>query len=190
MSDNWVTVLVGSFGPIIAIIGYYLTVKANKAQRINESITSQRTDWINKLRDEFVRFNELYEKNTFMHYLHDKHKEKNDNLYEDYFSLIGSINRIVLMINPKEIFASELIKEMKDGSVSVINAKFSRDICRKHAERILDFQQIIMKAEWRRIREETNNGKPITTEKMNCILKEEAQKLNEKLYTEVMEGLN
>ncbi|MHC8516739.1 hypothetical protein [Sporosarcina sp. ITBMC105] len=184
--SGWITVLVGTFAPTIALVGYLMTVSTNKKQRIITSIGTQRIDWINKLRGEFVNYNSRCLKYELIRFSQSVGLNDSYDVAKDYQAVLSSQNHIELLLNPRELFVKELIKEMKAQTDLLLGGNYDKNKVESSKNRIGDLQQIILKAEWERVRIETEEGKQVKTSEMESILRNTALKINRKVYSELI----
>lgn len=165
------------------LINYLVINKKNnevlEKRRFIDTISVQRIEWINSVRESFANFN----KHVFL-YSHVLNRKKFNPTLEftrdDNFGFAEAtyyLNLIELYLNPNEECNIKLIKlqkeavqNLKDGSISP--AKFNINCFEKFTEEIHHQQQIILKAEWWRIKEETETGKQVDDVKMKEIFKE------------------
>lgn len=170
-------------GAFIGGIGVFFTVFRNsknaQKQLLVQTISEERIKWINALRDEFVEFN------TNLAMYEEIKPESKEGLIskkerERYENLLSSIDKITLMINPSEYYMEYLtikinellqVKSTSRGSYDLNAFLNSRD-------KMIDLQQIILKAEWRRVKEESSTGKELSSQKTMEIYNEIAISIN------------
>ncbi|MCM3710721.1 hypothetical protein [Sporosarcina luteola] len=185
--SGWVTVLVGTFAPTIALVGYLMTVSTNKKQRIMASISAQRTDWLNELRHAFVKYNAACLSYDLIRFTTSLGQNEGVSVWDEYQAVLSSQNHITLLLNPKEQFVKELIFEInKQTDLLLGRKKYDKSQIDLTKKRINDLQQIILKAEWERIRTETKKGRQVKTSEMDLILKNTSLRINNEIYKEVI----
>lgn len=186
--SGWLTVLVGTFAPTIALVGYLMTVSTNKKQRIMASISAQRTDWLNELRHAFVKYNAACVSYDLIRFTKSLGQNEGVSVWDEYQAVVSAQNHITLLLNPKELFVKELIFEIDKQSNLLLGRDYDKRKIDLSKKRINDLQQIILKAEWERIRIETEEGRQIKTAEMESILKNTSLKINRDLYNEAVLG--
>ena len=149
-----------------------------------QTISEERIKWINSLRDEFVEFN----KNLIMfreavsdgqHY-----KDYNEETKRKYEKLISSIYRITLLLNPSEKYMYYLIDKINVLLQVSSTLPGSHDINAFYQDKnvLLDLQQIILKAEWKRVKKESNTGRDLKKKNIEKIYNEVAKVINPEIY--------
>lgn len=170
-------------GTFVGGIGVFITVfrssKTAKKQLLVQTISEERIKWINALRDDFVEFNKnlaMYEEidpNTRQNSLVEERKER-------YESLLSSIDKIILMLNPTEYYMKYLIMKVNELAQvkSTLQGNYDLDAFYNSRSDMIDLQQIILKSEWRRVKEESKNGKELSTKKTNNLYNQIANSIN------------
>lgn len=215
-ATDWIAIGVAVLAAIIALSGSILSYNGNKEtikaakessqksvevsqalgdlnassldkQRLIDSISAQRIEWINKLRDTFVEFNKYTHTYSMLRFSQNFGKNLGYNHVTDYQNIIGVKNHIELLLNPNEYFTEKLLFHL-DG---LINSLHSSDVdfniieYNKQKKRISFIQQVILKSEWKRIKTETENGKQVSDKEMNDIFIIVAKKIDKDIYNEL-----
>ncbi|MGN4384776.1 hypothetical protein [Bacillus cereus group sp. TH260-2LC] len=156
-----------------------------REQRFINTISAQRIEWINTIRNEFVQFNTLV--NAIMYYpdVSTTKRESESDLLKDLKNIEEVKNRIVLLLNPREIFSDTLVTyldEMIDIILldSPILEKYS--ICKNE---VIYIQQVILKSEWKRIKNETEIGKQLNEEETKRIFIDVAKEIDKVKYKKI-----
>ncbi|MFS8300864.1 hypothetical protein [Bacillus altitudinis] len=187
------TVLSGLFTGCLAYFGVRLSV-ANATKNSNKSllsstITKERIAWQNKLRDKFVDFNELILemfKQRNRGYISTKNAEVlSENLKIKQTECQAVLSYITLLLNPLEIPHKKLQEELNKVLTSVSSVQLKSDMFNP-LNNVEFLQQVLLKFEWRRIKEETDNGKEHSTEEIVAMYKEIACNIDPNLAKELL----
>ncbi len=159
-------------------------VQSLEKRRLIDTISSQRIEWINSIRREFVEFNKLSHTYSMRHYVARRVLNDNQNLDfgELYQDMVAAKNHIELLLNPQEIFSTKLTIELNKIMDSLHVQEFVMKTYVYHKENAAFIQQVILKAEWKRIKEETARGEQISKEEMNEFFEEISKEIDSKKY--------
>lgn len=167
-------------------------LKALEQRRYIDAISTERIKWINTMRDKFSEFTKF----TYVQMTEfSRWKEKGfdtsdqnvrDELRDRIFEITYIRNQITLLLNPIEPVSQKLIK---------LQNTIARELSKKDnipefefkywAELMGDleyFHQVVLKAEWKRVKKENKKGEEIDDKEMSHIYTEVAKKLNNKRY--------
>ncbi|XKE96552.1 hypothetical protein LG326_16905 (plasmid) [Metaplanococcus flavidus] len=154
-------------------------------RRYIDAISMQRIEWINNIRNSFVDFNEWTAKRKLLHLGSKKVKE--EVIDENTAKLFTIKKNIELYLNPEEFFSErlsfyldEMIHIFSDFTTIQDNLLY-RDIGNK----IHFIEQVILKAEWRRIKEETEKGEQISKRDMEKIFEDVANEIDQNMYSKI-----
>ncbi|WP_084245214.1 hypothetical protein [Planomicrobium okeanokoites] len=170
-----------------------LGIDTQDKQRFIGTISVQRVEWINNIRNAFADFNRgafLYS-NLIKKSFHESYEMDTEeiNLFPE---LVYNMNLIELYLNPSEKVSKRLI-DILDKAVKYMSKPRKEDynILRvsEMREQILYLQQVILKAEWKRLKKETEKGKEIDENEMEIIFKDVAKKIDLKLYNHLLKNI-
>ncbi|WP_342502872.1 hypothetical protein [Bacillus sp. FSL K6-1000] len=178
-------IIAGFVSIVIGIITIIIQNKHARRTSIVETISRQRIEWVNKMRDNFVEINDQ----MFVHsvkwttYLRMLKKQESWNDNFNFFESITMLRKlrtnIALLINPSEKYAKELLNEITTV-ISLLREKEKYDpkLVLEHRKKIQKLQQIILKAEWSRTKKEIQKGKVLTDRKVDKIYNKKAKELD------------
>ncbi|MGZ9699773.1 hypothetical protein ACVU03_18345 [Bacillus safensis] len=178
-------IIAGIVSVVTGIITIVIQVKNARRTSIVDTISSQRIEWVNKMRDNFVEINDL----IFLHIvkwdslLRHSQEEKE---WKDDFNFgesIATIRRlqinISLLVNPTEEYAKKLINEFNYVLLLLLkNDEFDKDVAMKHQKEIIMFQQVILKSEWSRTKQEIQDGKVLSDKEVKAIYTKPIKRLS------------
>ncbi|MCD7911605.1 hypothetical protein R3Y73_04500 [Bacillus velezensis] len=161
---------------LAALIGAWISGRVAKKAALKSTISTERILWMNNLRDQFVDFNKLAyayssNKNTI-----EKNKEKNDfDFTEKHYELRALCDRINLLLNPNEEFSDRLSKKLVK-IIGLLTGDYNYNVKAydNHIKELNLIQQVILKAEWKRIKIEIKKGEELSDKKIAKIYKEKA----------------
>jgi hypothetical protein len=157
-----------------------MTVETQGKQRLIETISTQRVEWINKIREYFSQFSKVTYK---MALVRSNGKEVESELQHELYYLV---NHIELFLNPTEIITKKFI-EKKDVVARYLlrdNVPFSWETYSSGMHDLHYIEQVILKAEWKRLKEETKSGNEVIN--MEEIHKEIARNIDINKYNAVL----
>lgn len=156
-------------------------------------IDAERVKWINEFREkssEFLKVANLQA--TDLLKFKDAIENKvdisginQDAQIERSSEIDGVCNQINLLLNPNDIFSYYLVvlqNEVADDLRNNNILKFNFEQVKVKVEDIGYLYHVIIRSEWKRIKEENKNGAELSEEKMHEIYNEIAKKLDEKAY--------
>ncbi len=155
-------------------------------RRFIDAISMQRIEWINNLRHAFVSFNELMSKRKILIF-ESKTSPRQDMLTllnDNTVELFASKSNIELYLNPTEFFSENLsiyLNEILEIFGGIKNSD-DNSLYRETVDTIHYIEQVILKAEWRRIKEETKKGEQLSKEEMSEIFDEVAKEIDLKIF--------
>ncbi|MEW4023037.1 hypothetical protein AB4Y69_04840 [Bacillus sp. YAF8] len=174
-------IIAGVVSIVTGIITIVIQMKNARRTSIVDTISSQRIEWVNKMRDNFVEINDLIFIHSFKWSLYlksEKNSYKDYNFAESIAAIRRLKNNIVLLVNPSEEYAKKLIKEINIVLSLLPKEDFDRDKVLERNREILKLQQVILKSEWSRTKQEIQKGKVLTGDKVKNIYVEKAEELN------------
>lgn len=197
-----VAIITASIGAITlflnTIIGK-LNLTSLKQRRYIDTISKERIEWLNKIRDSFVEYTTLTSELTLLVTFYDLGKmkvedEKGQKYIDKLLQLEGVKQKIYLLLNPKEVYAAKL-NLLSDEATKLLLKYVNTPIADNGDElnnlntNINFIQQVILKAEWKRIIIEIEKGKKLKPEKVDRIFIEVAEKIdkerNKKIFSEI-----
>ncbi|MFH7833845.1 hypothetical protein [Bacillus luti] len=186
------TVIVGIVAAIVNVFLNWKNNKVSKEKRFIDTISTERVKWINDLRDNFSEFLKLVHMQAADF---DRIKSlgidsiNRDELRNRSIEISYLKNRIHLYLNPTEIITKKLIEHLEDIADVLctfdINA-FDFDQVDDLVQNLGYLQQVILKSEWRRVKEENEKGKEIDDKRMDSIYLETAKKIDPSKYNKLI----
>jgi hypothetical protein len=158
-------------------------ISSLEKRRLIDTISAQRIEWINKLRDEFVQFNKKTHTMSMLILSTKKGENTDYNFGNDYQEIIAFKNHIELLVNPTEFFSKKIIDYLERVLDSLISDDFNAYKINK--DYLSFIQQVILKAEWKRIKIETEKGEQINKEQMNEIFVGVAKEIDPDKYNKI-----
>ncbi|MED1302944.1 hypothetical protein BK704_12280 [[Bacillus thuringiensis] serovar konkukian] len=168
-------------------------LNALEQRRYIDAISAERVKWINEFREkssEFLKVANLQA--TDLLKFKDAIENKvdisginQDAQIERSSEIDGVCNQINLLLNPNDIFSYYLVvlqNEVADDLRNNNILKFNFEQVKVKVEDIGYLYHVIIRSEWKRIKEENKNGAELSEEKMHEIYNEIAKKLDEKAY--------
>ncbi|MDA2452012.1 hypothetical protein PDN63_26910 [Bacillus cereus] len=179
-------------------------------KRYIDAISAERVKWINIMRDRFSEFIKLthlqmegfnYWKAMGFEKL-DENSEKDEielkeyvskELRERFYEITYVDVQITLLLNPKETISNKMMQlqhEIKSELnsthyISEFNFNEQADLLAE----LIYLQQVVLKSEWKRVKEENKIGEEIDDDTMNSIYRSVAKKLDEELYNKYLNQL-
>lgn len=164
-------------------------LKSLKQKRYIDAISVERVKWINTMRDRFSEYIKLVhiQMNDF-----DKWKSQGDKDIDDdelrkrYFEITSVNNQINFLLNQTEPIVKKLVKIQfeltSELSLPEDISEFNYQKLQNMMEDLGYFYQVVLKAEWKRVKEEIKKGEEIDDDGMNNIYLSAAKKLSEEFY--------
>ncbi|PAF34223.1 hypothetical protein CHH69_16975 [Terribacillus saccharophilus] len=167
---DWITIATSVSAATAAITAAVITSKAARKtsrdtisnleqRRYIDAISIQRIDWINKLRDHFIAFNSAVQEINTLNI---------DTYHDNYLKALHEMNYIALLLNTTEVESKTLLglmhnmtRELDERLDNVHSLKEYKQKIDGFALRITESQQIILKSEWKRVKEETRIGREL-----------------------------
>ncbi|MGX5485235.1 hypothetical protein ACWKS0_19050 [Bacillus cereus] len=171
-------------------------LKALEQKRYIDAISAERVKWINDMRDRFseylklahIQMNDL-DKLKFdildKGKTHPEVKKSALELRDQYFEIVYVSNYIFLLLNPKEPVTEKLIRLHEEITTALNIKNIDAFIYEDWEPVVIDssyFHQVILKAEWKRVKEENKKGEEIDDTAMNDIYITIAKNLDEDVY--------
>ncbi|PFZ72478.1 hypothetical protein COL72_11715 [Bacillus toyonensis] len=185
-------------------------LKALEQRRYIDAISTERIKWINNMRDkssEFIKLAHLqieglnYWKVMGYEQLdeeaeEDKKKLKEiakKELRERFFEITHMDIQINLLLNPKETISGKMMQLQHDiraklNSTNNING-FNFTESANLLTDLIYLQQVVLKSEWKRVKEENKIGEEINDDAMKNIYIGVAKELNKDLYNKYLNQL-
>ncbi|PGA23613.1 MULTISPECIES: hypothetical protein [Bacillus cereus group] len=181
-------------GILAAIINVVLNVKNNrvlKEERFIDAISAERVKWINTLRDKFSEYNKLVhiQMNGIDSIVNLNGRSieelKIEELRKRAYEITFLHNHIELFLNPTEPVTEKLL-QTQDKVTRYLTATdynmFNYEEVKQWALNLHYLQQVILKSEWKRVKEENEKGKEINDQRMNEIFINTAKKIDSDKY--------
>ncbi|WP_042352273.1 hypothetical protein [Bacillus massiliigorillae] len=151
-------------------------------RRLIDTISIQRIEWINKLRNAFVEFNKLtHTQSMIIFAIQMKSLDKSSyDFREPYQNVIASKNNIELLINPTEFFSKMLTYYLDCTINEILSDDFKMPKYSEYKKTLSYIQQVILKSEWKRIKIETEKGEIIRGAEVENLFEEIAKNIDEK----------
>ena len=195
-----VAIITASIGAITLLVNTLLgklNLTSLKQRRYIDTVSKERIEWLNKIRDSFVEYTTLTSELTILVTFYDLGKmkvedEKGQKYLDNLLQLEGVKQKIYLLLNPKEVYAAKL--NLLSDEVTKLLLKYVNTPIADNSDELnnlnsnINFiQQVILKAEWKRIVIEIEKGKKLNSKKVSEIFKEVAENINkernEKLFS-------
>ncbi|MCW1239237.1 hypothetical protein [Bacillus pretiosus] len=162
-------------------------LKSAEQNRYIDAISQERVKWINIMRDKFSEYVKIsnFLMNDMNKLKHGKGDVNDSLMRERYHELTYISNNIYFLLNPTEPVSKEIRKlqgtinsQLRRGKIS----EFDSDQMRELAQDLAYLFQVVLKSEWKRVKEENKKGEEIDDEKMEQIYKKVAQRIDNKKY--------
>ncbi|PCD81622.1 hypothetical protein CNQ87_13290 [Lysinibacillus fusiformis] len=194
-----VAIITASIGAITLFLNTLLgklNLTSLKQRRYIDTISKERIEWLNKIRDSFVEYTTLTSDLALLVTLYDLDRvtvedEKGKEYFDKLLQLERVKQKIYLLLNPREIYSkklNELFKQITDLLTVYISKPVDDDYKKLNnlITNIHFIQQVILKAEWKRIVIEIEKGKKLESEEVSKIFQDVAKHIdkerNEKLF--------
>lgn len=187
-SNTQLTMIVSIIGAALAFIGVcvtaWITYRNVTRSTVIDALTKQRIEWLNTVRQNFVDFNNQAHELFFAINLN----KKGDYIYEKYHLLEKSKTNISLLLNPKERWVRSLNDKSKEflDIILVGDIEQIKEVEFKSLRESIHFnQQIILKSEWKRIKEEIKKGRELKPNEVSSIYEQTIIEIKEFSKNEV-----
>lgn len=162
-------------------------LKALEQRRYIDAISAERIKWINNLRDNFSDFlkNVTLQKGDIVKLANEKQNVDEDKMEERLSDMMYTGNHIFLLLNPTEPICKEIIKlqiEIVTALERFNDIEFDYDKVGDLVEDLVFLYQVVLKAEWKRVKVENEKGEEVDQETTNRIYKETSKKIDMELY--------
>lgn len=168
-------------------------LKALEQRRYIDAISAERIKWINTMRDRFSEYIKLVhmQMNDFSEWKSQGDADIDESeLRKRFFDITYINNQINLLLNQTEPIVKKIVEIQSTLTIELGSPKdLSKYNYQKHQEMTNDLSylyQIVLKAEWKRVKEENKNGAELSEEKMHEIYIEIAKKQSEKIYRKII----
>lgn len=157
-------------------------LKALEQRRYIDAISAERVKWISELREkssEFLKVTHLQANDFRKWYETDISKINQDVLMKRSSEIVGLSNQIYLLLNPHGIANGKLITLQNEVAAILSNSNIGEFNLGELEEKIIVIgylYQVILKAEWKRIKGENKEGAELSEERVNEIYIEVARK--------------
>jgi hypothetical protein len=174
----------------VTIIIGLLNLDASKSNRFISSINAERLKWINNVREVFSQFN----KNCYMYAKAvreaqsqydngEEIKEEDVKKAEQTFQeILYYLDLIKLYTNPTEILSAKLHLAIDYMVNEILEKDFDTDEYKEIKEDIHYYQQVILKAEWKRMKKEAKLGRELDEEEMDEIFISTSSDIDKERY--------
>ncbi|WP_285394766.1 hypothetical protein [Lysinibacillus sp. fls2-241-R2A-57] len=194
-----VAIITASIGAITLFLNTLLgklNLTSQKQRRYIDTISKERIEWLNKIRDSFVEYTMLMSELTLLVTLYDLDEvtvedEKGKEHFDKLLQLESIKQKIYLLLNPKEDYSKKLSVLFNQVS-NLLTEYISKSVDDDYKElnnlsaNIHFIQQVILKAEWKRIVIEIEKGRKLDSKEVSKIFQEVAEHIdkerNEKLF--------
>ncbi|MGE7843093.1 hypothetical protein ACQKNX_20185 [Lysinibacillus sp. NPDC093712] len=191
-----ITLTIGALTLLLNTVLGKLNFTSLKQRRYIDTISEERIKWLNKIRDSFVEYTMLMSELTLLVTLYNLDEvtiedEKGKAHFDKLLQLESVKQKIYLLLNPKEDYSKKLSVLFNQVS-NLLTEYISQSVDDDYKElnnlsaNIHFIQQVILKAEWKRIIIEIEKGKKLKPEKVDRIFIEVAEHIdkerNEKLF--------
>ncbi|WP_425203209.1 hypothetical protein M1D53_11450 [Bacillus sp. PK9-021] len=176
----------------VTIIIGLLNLEASKSNRFISSINAERLKWINNVREVFSQFNKncyIYA-NAVIDARHDNGEEVTEEeakkAEHTFQEILYYLDLIKLYTNPTEILSAKLYLAIDDMVNELKEQDFNTEKYGKIKENIHYYQQVILKAEWKRMKEEAKLGRELDDKEINEIFKSTSIQIDKQRYSKFL----
>ena len=168
-------------------------LKSAEQKRYIDAISVERVKWINTMRDNFsqyiklIHFQMIDMDNVKLYGTHTVDEKKMD---ERFVDIVHLGNHIYLLLNPTEpitikiVSQQNLISEAFDADASKFDYKSASDLMQD----VGYLYQVVLKAEWKRVKRENEIGEEMDEKAVNEIYTEAAKKISKEKYEQFFKG--
>lgn len=115
----------------------------------------------------------------------EKQKDNEDKMRERLGEIMYIGNHIYLLLNPTEPICKKIRKlqiQIFKSLESYNGSGFDGENVQEVVDELSFYYQVVLKAEWKRVKEENTNGKEINQERMDSIYKETSENIDIEVY--------
>ncbi|NGY82220.1 hypothetical protein F6Y03_10940 [Bacillus megaterium] len=170
-------------------------LKLAKGNRFTSSINVERLKWINNIREVFSQFNKnchMYADAVLgMQYNNGAQVTEEDIKRAEhiFYEILYYLDLIKLYTNPTELLSHKLYLAMKEMKSELSDESFNKDRFEDIKDNIHYYQQVILKAEWKRMKKEARLGRELGEEEMKEIFISTSSDIdNERYFKFLKEG--
>lgn len=163
-------------------------------KRYIDAISVERIKWINTMRDNFSDFlkNVNLQMGDIVKLANEEQNVDEDKMVERLRVMMYTGNHIFLLLNPTEPICKEIIKlqiQIVTALEGYSDIEFDYDKLSELTEDLVFLYQVVLKAEWKRVKEENKIGEEIDDNAMYDIYISVAEKLDKELYNKYLTQL-
>lgn len=187
-----ITAVVGAITILVNIWIGTRNLNSQKQRRYIDTISNQRIEWLNNIREIFVEYTKCAAEIVMFQSIYLVHNlSAKDEKSKEFFQKIVKVNelkqKISLLLNPREFFSIKLNIFMEELVDLLLEAN-SNENQRKFKiinENIHYIQQVILKAEWKRILYEIEMGRKLEKEEVEKIFNDVAKDIDSEKFLEL-----
>lgn len=162
-------------------------LKALEQKRYIDAISVERIKWINTMRDKFSDFlkNVHFQMGELNQLQSGNSEIDKDRMIKRYHEISYVGNHIYFLLNPTD----PICIEIKKLQMNIFSSLSVDDISEYNSELLADltddlafFYQVLLKAEWKRVKEENKRGEELDDETMNVIYQTIAKRIDSETY--------
>ncbi|WP_223588964.1 hypothetical protein [Neobacillus bataviensis] len=157
-----------------------MTAEIQGKQRLIDTVSTQRVEWINKVRENFSEFSKVAYNLALV-------RSKEEKIQEELqYDLYYLINHIELSLNPTETITKKFVEKKNNLSTYLLNDRepFSWVLYSEFMNELHYIEQVILKSEWKRLKEETKSGSEV--DDMEIIHKQTALKIDPEKFNSIL----
>lgn len=180
---------------ILTLLGFVVTIilgianlYASQKTRYINNINSERIKWINSLREHFSNFNKNFY--IFANVQKEAGQGRELSVEESYIypEVIYYSDLIELYLNPRELVSKKIINLQRIIKKTLVEENFDFDMIKIMNGDIHYYQQVILKAEWKRLKLEVRYGREIDEKETREIYIETACFINNDRYMRLLKS--
>lgn len=185
MSNKEIITLIGF---VVTIIIGLLNLRAAKSNRFISTINAERLKWINNVREVFSQFNKncyIYA-DAVLEARYDNGEEIKEEVVKKaehtFQEILYYLDLIKLYTNPTEVLSAKLHLAIDYMVNEILEKDFDTDEYKEMKEDIHYYQQVILKAEWKRMKREAKLGRELDEEEMEEIFISTSSEIDKERY--------